>query len=97
MFKVGDMIVHQRHGAGTVIEPRTIEHDGQTREYFCIELSGDRGLLMVPRENVNEDEIRPALTTGCARIRYAPKSKPVTRVNWRRRCAICAGANTPTN
>jgi RNA polymerase-interacting CarD/CdnL/TRCF family regulator len=62
MFKVGDKIVHQRHGAGTVIEPRTIDHDGQTREYFCIELSGDRGLLMVPRENVNEDEMRPALT-----------------------------------
>ncbi len=62
MFKVGDMIVHQRHGAGTIIEPRVIEHDGQAREYFCIELSGDRGLLMVPRENVNEDEIRPALT-----------------------------------
>lgn len=62
MFKVGDTIVHQRHGAGTVIEPRIIEHDGQKREYFCIELSGDRGLLMVPRENINEDEIRPALT-----------------------------------
>jgi RNA polymerase-interacting CarD/CdnL/TRCF family regulator len=62
MFKVGDAIVHQRHGAGTVIEPRIIEHDGEKREYFCIELSGDRGLLMVPVENVNEDEIRPAIT-----------------------------------
>lgn len=61
MFKTGDRIVHQRHGAGTVMEPRMIERDGERKEYFCIQLIGERGMLMVPAENVNTEEIRLAM------------------------------------
>lgn len=61
MFKAGDKIVHQRHGAGTVMEPRVIERDGERKEYFCIELIGDRGMLMIPAANVDSAEIRSAM------------------------------------
>jgi len=61
-FKVGDRIVHLRYGAGIVIEPRIIERDAETCEYFCIELCSDRGVLMIPVSNVDDDEIRLAMS-----------------------------------
>lgn len=62
MFKPGDMVVHVRHGAGTVIEKRVLTYDGEEREYFCIEMNGDRRTLMIPVENMDSDELRPAMT-----------------------------------
>lgn len=62
MFKVGDMVVHQRHGAGTVIETRVLTYEGVEREYFCIEMNGDKRILMIPVENIDSSELRPAMT-----------------------------------
>lgn len=62
MYDEGTHIVHQRHGAGTVLPTRIVTQDGEPREYFCIELSNNRGMVMIPHENLNADEIRPALT-----------------------------------
>jgi RNA polymerase-interacting CarD/CdnL/TRCF family regulator len=62
MFKPGDMVVHVRHGAGVVLETRTLVYEGEKREYFCIEMNGDRRTLMIPVENVDDEELRPAIT-----------------------------------
>jgi RNA polymerase-interacting CarD/CdnL/TRCF family regulator len=62
MFKPGDMVVHVRHGAGEVMETRTLTFEGEAREYFCIEMKGDRRTLMIPVENVDDEELRPAMT-----------------------------------
>lgn len=62
MFEPGDKVVHMRHGAGVVIEMRTMTYDGKKREYFCIEMNDDRRTLMIPVENIDEEELRPAIT-----------------------------------
>lgn len=62
MFEPGDKVVHVRHGAGTVIETRTMTYDGKERVYFCIEMNDDRRTLMIPVESIDEDELRPAIT-----------------------------------
>lgn len=62
MFEPGDKVVHVRHGAGVVIETRTMTYDGKKREYFCIEMNDDRRTLMIPVENIDEEELRPAIT-----------------------------------
>ncbi|MGJ3237410.1 MAG: CarD family transcriptional regulator [Anaerolineae bacterium] len=62
MFEPGDKVVHVRHGAGVVIETRTMTYDGKQREYFCIQMNDNRQTLMIPVENMDEDEIRPAIT-----------------------------------
>lgn len=62
MFKVGAKIVHARHGAGTVTEIRTIEREGEAREYLCVELMNGRGLVMLPTDKLNPDDIRTAMT-----------------------------------
>jgi len=62
MFEPGDKVVHVRHGAGVVIETRTMTYDGKKRDYFCIEMNDDRRTLMIPVENVDEEELRPAIT-----------------------------------
>ncbi|MEM9951315.1 MAG: CarD family transcriptional regulator [Chloroflexota bacterium] len=62
MFEPGDKIVHKRHGAGVVIETRTMTYDGKERVYFCIEMNDDRRTLMIPVESIDEDELRPAIT-----------------------------------
>lgn len=62
MFEPGDKIVHKRHGAGVVIETRTMVYDGKKREYFCVQMNDDKRTLMIPVENIDEDELRPAMT-----------------------------------
>lgn len=62
MFEPGDKVVHVRHGAGVVIETRTMTYDGKEREYFCIQMNDDRRTLMIPVENIDEEELRPAIT-----------------------------------
>ncbi|MDQ7025688.1 MAG: CarD family transcriptional regulator [Anaerolineae bacterium] len=61
MFELGDKVVHIRHGAGVVIETRTIVFEGKSRDYFCIQLNDARHTLMIPVENVDAEELRPAL------------------------------------
>lgn len=62
MFEPGDKVVHVRHGAGVVIETRTMTYDGKKRDYFCIQMNDDRRTLMIPVENIDEEELRPAIT-----------------------------------
>jgi RNA polymerase-interacting CarD/CdnL/TRCF family regulator len=58
MFEIGATIVHTRYGAGTVVGERVIKLDDETRHYICIELSGERGTLMVQPDEVKPEEVR---------------------------------------
>lgn len=62
MLKSGDTIVHARYGAGEVLGFREIKRGGKVTRYVCIELAEDRGMLMIPHDQIEEDEIRPAMT-----------------------------------
>ena len=61
MFEPGDKVVHIRHGAGVVLETRTIVYEGKKRDYFCVQLNEARQILMIPIENMDNEELRPAL------------------------------------
>ena len=61
MFEPGDNVVHIRHGAGVVLEMRTLIYEGKKRVYFCIQLYDVRHTLMIPVENMDEEELRLAL------------------------------------
>ena len=61
MFSKGDLIVHQRYGAGTVIGIRKMERKGEERRYFCIEMVSDGGTLMIPEKRLEAADMRPAL------------------------------------
>lgn len=61
MFAAGDKIVHSRYGAGTVQNVRCIERDGQEQEYLSIELVEDRGTLLIPSDQLEDAELRPAM------------------------------------
>ncbi len=58
MFDIGDTIVHSRYGAGTVVGEKTITLSGEARSYICIQLTGERGTLMVQPEEVDPAEVR---------------------------------------
>jgi RNA polymerase-interacting CarD/CdnL/TRCF family regulator len=58
MFNIGDTIVHNRYGAGTVAGFKSVTLYGEKREYLCIELAGGRGTLMVQPEEVDLEEVR---------------------------------------
>ena len=62
MFRIGDTIVHLRHGAGVIKETRVIEREGQKRNYVCIELTANQGTLMIQEEKFETGEVRPAVT-----------------------------------
>lgn len=61
MFEIGDTVVHDRYGAGTVVGSKHITLNGAERTYICIQLAGERGTLMVQPDEIKEDEIRRAL------------------------------------
>lgn len=61
MFTTGAVVVHRRYGAGTVIGIRKIKREGQVRRYFCVEMVGDAGTLMIPEQTLQGDDMRPAL------------------------------------
>ncbi len=75
MFSVGDTIVHNRYGAGTIVGSKTITLYGKTNEYLCIELTADRGTLMVKEEDVDPEEVRMTLE-NLDIIREVLNSKP---------------------
>ncbi len=61
MFAPSEHIVHPRHGAGTMLGIRTIERDGETCRYYCIELVDGRGTVMIPDERIEEAGLRAAI------------------------------------
>ena len=60
MMPAGETIVHERYGAGTILGTRTIERDGEPKEYYCVELAKG-GTLMIPIVTLDEDEFRESM------------------------------------
>ena len=60
-FNVGDTIVHKRYGTGTVVGEKTLTMRGEKREYICIELTNDRGTLMVQPDEIDPEEVRETM------------------------------------
>jgi len=42
-FRVGDRLIHPVHGAGTVVAREKLEEEGDTKEYYVIELDTPNG------------------------------------------------------
>jgi CarD family transcriptional regulator len=62
IYKEGDTVVHPTHGAGIVTGMRTIEWDGEDREYVCIDLRDDNNsTVMVPVEELDDSGLREAI------------------------------------
>lgn len=51
-LKVGDYVVHIKHGIGQFVGVQRIAYDGQTREYLTIQYSGE-DRLYVPVDQIN--------------------------------------------
>lgn len=58
MYSIGDTIVHNRHGAGTVVGEKKVTLNGVERHYICIELADKRSTLMVQPDELDPAEIR---------------------------------------
>ena len=61
MLEIGDVIVHLRHGAGKVVGTQTFTRNGTEREYYCIEIVGNVGMLYIPQDSVDDSRLRYAL------------------------------------
>jgi RNA polymerase-interacting CarD/CdnL/TRCF family regulator len=60
MLELNQIIVHPRYGPGTITDKRTIERNGEPREYYCMELPDDDGMVFLPADRVDEAGLRPA-------------------------------------
>jgi RNA polymerase-interacting CarD/CdnL/TRCF family regulator len=60
MFDPGTAIVHNRHGAGIVLETRIMSYGGEKKEYFCMEKADNHTLVMIPMDALDSEEIREA-------------------------------------
>jgi CarD family transcriptional regulator len=66
-FHVGDVVVHPRHGAGSVVERRRRVVEGCARTYLEIELTATALRIMVPCDATAEIGLRPIV--GPRRLR----------------------------
>jgi CarD family transcriptional regulator len=57
-FRVGDTLIHPIHGAGTVVAYEKREEEGDTREYYVIELDTPDGRLLTPVEQADQLGLR---------------------------------------
>ncbi len=62
MYSKGDTIVHPRYGTGEVLEARSVTLNGETKQYFCVALTNDRGTLMIPVDQLEDTDMRAAMT-----------------------------------
>jgi CarD family transcriptional regulator len=66
-FDVGDVVVHPRHGAGSVVERRRRVVEGCPRTYLEIELTAAALRIMVPCDATAQVGLRPVV--GPRRLR----------------------------
>lgn len=74
-FDPGETVVHARYGVGEFVGERQITRDGETVHYACITLADDRGTLLIPYDQLQATELRPAVD-GPAVIREILESEP---------------------
>ncbi len=57
-FRVGERLIHPVHGAGTVVAYERREEEGDTKEYYVIELDTPNGRLLTPVEQADQLGLR---------------------------------------
>lgn len=80
MFNTGDNVVHPRHASGIVTKRRTIQYQGDERDYFCIDLVEGRGSVMIPVERLDEAGLREPIY-DIRQIQQIMEMTPDTLVN----------------
>ena len=63
-FKVGERLIHPVHGAGTVVAYEEREEEGDTKEYYVIELETPNGRLLTPVERADQLGLRKVVEKG---------------------------------
>jgi CarD family transcriptional regulator len=63
MFNVGDAVVHPACGAGVVVGYTEVQWDGNTKQYYDIELIGESSSnLMLPVDQAEASGLRPVVS-----------------------------------
>ncbi|MDH3250926.1 MAG: CarD family transcriptional regulator [Acidimicrobiia bacterium] len=84
-FSVKDKVVHPHHGAATIIKKLKQTVQGETRDYFQLEIATDQLTVFVPVDAI-EETIRPVISKNQARKVFATfKEEPQEAgSNWSR-------------
>jgi CarD family transcriptional regulator len=63
--------VYPHHGAATIIETEKIEFDGETHEYYVLEVATDQLTVRVPVVKALDLGVRPVISTSVAKKVFA--------------------------
>ena len=61
-YKVGDMIVHPLHGAGSISEIENKRINGKSRSYYVLVIPRGEMRVMIPTDTCEQIGIRPIIT-----------------------------------
>jgi len=70
-FTIGDKVVYPHHGAATIIDTTRIDFDGETHEYYVLEVATDQLTVRVPVAKALELGVRPVISTSVAKKVFA--------------------------
>lgn len=57
-FETGDCIIYPHYGAGRIVEEKTIERDGEEKDYFVIDILLKQQTVMLPKNGEEEVGVR---------------------------------------
>jgi len=58
-WETGDTVVYPHYGAGRIIDERTIERNGEEKEYFVVDIMLKQQTVMFPKNETEEVGVRP--------------------------------------
>lgn len=84
-YSVGDKVVHPQHGAATIQRKVKQAFDGQTRDYYVLDISTESLTVMIPVENV-DSVVRSVISkTASKNVLASLKGEPQEAgANWSR-------------
>ena len=84
-YLVGDKVVHPQHGAATIQRKVKQAFDGQTRDYYVLDISTESLTVMIPVENV-DSVVRSVISkTASKNVLASLKGEPQEAgANWSR-------------
>ena len=84
-YNVGDKVVHPQHGAATIAKRMKQSIDGQSREYYVLDISTESLTVMIPVERV-DSVVRSVISkTASGRVLASLKGEPQEAgANWSR-------------
>lgn len=57
-FETGDTIIYPHYGAGRIVEEKTIERDGEEKDYYVINILLKQQTVMLPKNEIEEVGVR---------------------------------------